>query len=134
MINLEIKNGEIDLPALGNGLLPPQKYVYTGNGQFKNNDGNLTLSFDQPKNGKSYLKLNAYINIPGLGQTVMAMYEYQKLDSKSLNQSTKPVWEDRNGKSYYALDEKINSVMYLTKALLTKNISVDINHGYAIRY
>ncbi|MFD0619894.1 serine hydrolase domain-containing protein [Paenibacillus sp. GCM10027629] len=130
-VNLEIKNGEIDLPALGNGLLPPQKYVYTGNGQFKNNDGNVTLSFDQPKNGKTYLKLNAYINIPGLGQTVMVMYEYQKLDSNSLNQSTKTVWEDRNGKSYYALDEKITSGMYLTKALVAKNISVDINHGYA---
>jgi CubicO group peptidase (beta-lactamase class C family) len=130
-VNLEIKNGEIDLPALGNGLLPPQNYVYTGNGQFKNNDGNVTLSFDQPKNGKTYLKLNAYINIPGLGQTVMVMYEYQKLDSNSLDQSTKTVWEDRNGKSYYALDEKITSGMYLSKALLSKNISVDINHGYA---
>ncbi|WP_314588014.1 serine hydrolase domain-containing protein [Paenibacillus terrigena] len=130
-VNLEIKNGEIDLPALGNGLLPPQKYVYTGNGQFKNNEGNVTLSFDQPKNGKTYLKLNAYINIPGLGQTVMVMYEYQKLDSNSLNQSTKTVWEDRNGKNYYALDEKITSGMYLTKALVAKNISVDINHGYA---
>ncbi|WP_152394322.1 serine hydrolase domain-containing protein [Paenibacillus guangzhouensis] len=130
-VNLEIKNGEIDLPALGNGLLPPQIYIYTGNGQFKNNDGNVTLSFDQPKNGKTYLKLNAYINIPGLGQTVMVMYEYQKLDSNSLNQSTKTVWEDRNGKSYYALDEKITSGMYLTKALVAKNISVDINHGYA---
>ncbi|MDK8180510.1 serine hydrolase domain-containing protein [Paenibacillus sp. UMB4589-SE434] len=130
-VNLGIKNGEIDLPVLGNGLLPPQKYVYTGNGQFKNNDGNVTLSFDQPKNGKTYLKLNAYINIPGLGQTVMVMYEYQKLDSNSLNQATKTVWEDRNGKSYYALDEKITSGMYLTKALVAKNISVDINHGYA---
>ncbi|NQX68429.1 beta-lactamase family protein [Paenibacillus alba] len=130
-INLEIKNGEIDLPTLGNGFLPPQKYVYTGNGQFKNNDGNVTLSFDQPKNGETYLKLNAYINIPGLGQTVMVMYEYQKLDSNSLNQSTKTVWEDRNGKSYYTLDEKITSVMYLNKALLAKNISVDTNHGYA---
>ncbi|MGG4439545.1 serine hydrolase domain-containing protein [Brevibacillus fortis] len=130
-VNLEIKNGEIDLPALANGLLPPQKYVYTGNGQFKNNDGNVTLSFDQPKNGKTYLKLNANINIPGLGQTVMVMYEYQKLDSNSLNQSIKTVWKERDGKNYYALDEKITSVMYLTKALLAKNISVDINHGYA---
>lgn len=130
-VNLEIKNGEIDLPALGFGLLPPQKYVYTGNGQFKNNDGNATVSFDQPKNGKTYLKLDTYINTPGLGQTVTVTYEYQKLDSNPLNQSTKTVWEHRNGKNYYALDEKITSMMYLIKALLAKNISVDINHGYA---
>ncbi|AJS61203.1 serine hydrolase domain-containing protein [Paenibacillus sp. IHBB 10380] len=130
-VNLEIKNGEIDLPELGNGLLPPQKYVYTGNGQFKNNDGNVTISFDQPKNGKTYLKLNTYINTPGLGQTVTVTYEYQKLDSNPLDQSTKTVWEHRNGKNYYALDEKITSMMYLLKPLLAKNISVDINHGYA---
>ncbi|MDQ0916345.1 CubicO group peptidase (beta-lactamase class C family) [Paenibacillus sp. V4I5] len=75
-VNLEIKNGEIDLPALVGGLIPPQKYVYSGNGQFKNNDGNVTISFDQPKNGKTYLKLNSYMNIPGLGQAVMVTYEY----------------------------------------------------------
>ncbi|MCY9517426.1 serine hydrolase domain-containing protein [Paenibacillus apiarius] len=130
-VNLEVKNGEIDLPALVGGAIPPQKYVYTGNGQFKNNDGNVAISFDQQKNGKTYLKVNSNLNFPGLGQTVMVMYEYQKLDSNPLNQSTKTVWEHRNGKNYYALDEKITSVKYLIKALLAKNISVDINHGYA---
>ncbi|MDF2647770.1 MAG: beta-lactamase [Paenibacillus sp.] len=129
-VNLVIKNGEIDLPVLLGGLIPPQKYVYTGNGQFKNNDGNVTISFDQPKNGKTYLKLNSYMNIPGLGQAVMVTYEYQKLDPNPLNQTTKTVWEHRNGKHYYALDEKITSIFYLSP-LLDKNISVDIDHGYA---
>ncbi|XOK64500.1 serine hydrolase domain-containing protein [Paenibacillus elgii] len=130
-VNLEIKNGEIDLPTLAFGSLPPQKYVYTGNGQFKNNDGSATISFEQPKNGKTYLKLDAYTNTPGLGQTVLVNYEYQKLDSNPLNQSTKTVWEHRNGKNYYPLDEKITSMRYLIKALEVKNISVDLNHGYA---
>ncbi|HEY2491817.1 MAG TPA: serine hydrolase domain-containing protein, partial [Paenibacillus sp.] len=129
-VNLEFKNGEIDLPALS-GLIPPQKYVYIGKGQFKNNDGNVTLSFDQPKNGKTYLKLSNYLNFPGLGQTVMVTYEYQKLDSNPLNQSTQTVWEQRNGKNYYALDEKITSFKYMIKASLALNLSVDVNHGYA---
>ncbi|OPH53555.1 serine hydrolase [Paenibacillus ferrarius] len=131
-VNLEIKNGEIELPALTGALkrIPAQKYVYTGNGQFKNKDGNVAISFDQPKNGKTYLKLNSYMNIPGLGQTVMATYEYQKLDLNPLNQTTKTVWEKRNGKHYYALDEKITSLSYLSP-LLDKHISVDIDHGYA---
>lgn len=42
-----------------------------------------------------------------------------------VRQSTKTVWEHRNGKNYYALNEKITSIMYLTKALLAKNISVE---------
>lgn len=130
-VNLEIKNGEIDLPDLGFGSIPPQKYVYTGNGQFKNNDGNATISFDHQKNGTTYLKLNAYTDTPGLGQTVAVTYEYQKLDSNPLSQSTKTIWEHRNEKNYYSLDEKITSMLYLSKSLLAKNISVDINHGYA---
>ncbi|NOU91601.1 serine hydrolase [Paenibacillus sp. LMG 31460] len=129
-VNLEFKNGEIDLPALS-GLIPPQKYVYIGKGQFKNNDGNVTISFNQPKNGKTYLKLSNYLNFPGLGQTVMVTYEYQKLDSNPLNQSTQTVWEQRNGKNYYALDEKITSFKYMIKAFLALNLSVDVNHGYA---
>lgn len=126
---IEIKDGEIYLPALEGGLIPPQKYVYTGNGQFTSSDGSAAVSFEQQKNGKTYLKLNAYLNLPGVGQMVMATYEYQKLDSNPLNQTTQQAWEKRNGKNYYALDEKITSIFYLAPAILTKNIVVD--HGYA---
>ncbi|GAB1530344.1 MULTISPECIES: serine hydrolase domain-containing protein [Brevibacillus] len=130
-VKLEIKNGEIHSPDLAFEGLPPQKYVYTGNGQFINNDGNATISFDRAKNGKTYLKLNAYINNPGLGQSFSVSYEFQKLASNPLKQSMKTVWENRDGKKYYALDEKITSVMYLNNVLVTKTISVDISHGYA---
>ncbi|MBV6716681.1 serine hydrolase domain-containing protein [Paenibacillus chitinolyticus] len=130
-VNLEFKNGEVDFPALFGGLVPAQKYVYTGNRQFKNRDGNLTLSFDQAKNGNTYLKLNAYLNLPGLGQTVMVTYEYQKLDANPLDQTTKKAWEQRNGKKYYALDEKITSVGYGNQALLTREITVNADYGYA---
>lgn len=128
MINLEIKDGEIDMPALGT---PAQKFVYTGNGKFKNKEGNLTVSFDRLKNGKTYLKLNALLSFPGLGQTVMVAYEYQKLDRNPLDPATKNVWEQRNGKLYYALDEKITSIGYGKQALLTKEITVDSDYGYA---
>ncbi|KOS03661.1 serine hydrolase domain-containing protein, partial [Paenibacillus polymyxa] len=40
-INVEIKNGEFDLPAFLDGFVPAQKYVYTGNGQFKSSDGSV---------------------------------------------------------------------------------------------
>ncbi|MGG4343258.1 serine hydrolase domain-containing protein [Paenibacillus lautus] len=130
-INVEIKNGEIDLPALQGGQIPPQTYVYTGNGQFKNKEGNAAISFDLQKNGITYLKVNAYTSLPGLGQTVTVMYEYQKLDHNPLNDTTKKVWEHRNGKSYYALDEKITSGFYLAPKVLNKSISVNVDHGYA---
>ncbi|MVO98275.1 serine hydrolase domain-containing protein [Paenibacillus lutrae] len=130
-INLKITNGEIDLPALYGGFIPPQTYLYTGNGQFKNSEGNLTLSFDKAKNGKTYLKLNAYLNFPGLGQIVMVTYEFHKLNANLLNPATKKVWEQRNGKRYFALDEKITSFQYLNQALVSKEITVDSEQGYA---
>ncbi|MFS0841095.1 serine hydrolase domain-containing protein [Paenibacillus sp. 1P03SA] len=130
-LNIEIKNGEIDLPAQLGGIIPPQKYVYTGDGQFKSGDGSVTVSFDKQTNGETYVKLNAYTNFPGLGQFMNVLYAYQKLDSNPLHFAAKKVWENRNEKNYYLLDEKINSGSYLSYPMLTKKISVDLDHGYA---
>ncbi|MCP3796478.1 serine hydrolase [Paenibacillus sp. CH40] len=129
-INVEIKNGEFDLPAFLDGFVPAQKYVYTGNGQFKSSDGSVAISFDKQKNGKTYIKANLYLNFPGLGQMVMVTYEYQKLDANPVNPIVKKAWENRNGKNYYALDEKISSIFYLAPSFITKKISFD-HDGYA---
>ncbi|MGG1942056.1 serine hydrolase domain-containing protein [Paenibacillus polymyxa] len=129
-INVEIKNGELELPAFLDGIVPAQKYVYTGNGEFKSSDGSVAIGFDKQKNGKTYIKANFYVNFPGLGQMVMVTYEYQKLDANPLNTTVKKAWEHRNGKNYYALDEKISSIFYLVPSFITKKISVD-HDGYA---
>ncbi|MNW40764.1 D-alanyl-D-alanine-carboxypeptidase/endopeptidase AmpH precursor [compost metagenome] len=129
-INVEIKNGEFELPAFLDGFVPAQKYVYTGNGQFKSSDGSVAISFDKQKNGKTYIKANLYLNFPGLGQMVMVTYEYQKLDANPVNPIVKKAWENRNGKNYYALDEKISSIFYLAPSFITKKISFD-HDGYA---
>ncbi|ASR49187.1 serine hydrolase [Paenibacillus kribbensis] len=128
-INVEIKNGEFDLPAL-EGFVPAQKYVYTGDGQFKSSDGSVAVSFDKQKNGKTYIKANIFLNFTGLGQMVMVTYEYQKHDANPLNTTVQKAWEHRNGKNYYALDEKISSIFYLAPSFITKKISVD-HDGYA---
>jgi len=130
-LELRIKNGELELPDLIGGLIPAQSYVYTGNGEFKNKEGNIVISFDPQTNGHTYLKLNATVEFPGIGQALMVTYEYQKLEANPLKTATKDVWEQRNGKNYYALDEKINSLFYLSPAILTKTIAVDSEHGYA---
>jgi CubicO group peptidase (beta-lactamase class C family) len=130
-MDVEIKNGEIDLPALIGGFIPPQQYVYTGDGQFISSDGSAAISFEQQKNGMTYFKLSAYLDFPGVGQLLMVTYEYQKLYPNPLEAATKKAWESRNGKNYYALDEKITSIFYLAPEILTKNIAVDMEYGYA---
>lgn len=129
-IHVNIQNGEFELPGLMGGMIPAQKYVYTGNSRFTSSDGSAEVSFEQQTNGKTYIKANVLLDFPGLGQTEAVYYEYQKLDDNPVNDSAKKAWEDRNNKKYYALDEKTNSLFYLVPAaILIKNIAVD--KGYA---
>lgn len=130
-LNVEIKNGEISLPALEGGIIPPQTYVYTGKGQFTNNDGTTAISFEKQSNGQIYFKLKAYVELPGIGQTSLAAYEYQKLGANPLLPATKAAWEKRNHKNYYGLDEKIHSLLYLSPEDLIYSIAVDSENGYA---
>jgi CubicO group peptidase (beta-lactamase class C family) len=127
--HIEVKDGEVTLPGLIGGFIPPQKYVYTGNRKFTSSDGSTVVSFDEQKNGKTYLQLNANLIFPGIGQQIMVTYEYQKIDANPLDEATQKVWEKRNNKTYYALNEKITSMAYLSPAALTKNIVLD--QGYA---
>jgi CubicO group peptidase (beta-lactamase class C family) len=130
-LDIEVKNGEIALSAMQGGLIPEQTYVYTGEGQFTSSDGSVKVSFERESNDKVYVKVQANITLPGLGQTVMNTYNYQKLDHHSLEPATKEKWKARNGSKYYALDEKITSIFYLMPTMLIKNLSVDAENGYA---
>ncbi|GBF75546.1 serine hydrolase [Paenibacillus sp. 598K] len=130
-VHIEMKNSEIRLPVLLGGLIPEQTYSYTGDGQFTSSDGRLTASFVDESNGKTYLKLDANLDLPGLGGLNMITYAFQKLDKNPVPAAMKKVWEERNGKNYYAVDEKITSLFYLALDVLTKNIAVDMDYGYA---
>ena len=127
---IEIKDGAIEFPSIM-GIIPPQQYVYTGDGQFTSSDGSVAISFDKQTNGETYIKINAYLDFPGVGQFFMVTYESQKLANNPLNEATKKAWEKRNGKLYFNIEEKINSLNYLGLQVLAKQIAVDIEHGYA---
>ncbi|PQP81361.1 serine hydrolase [Paenibacillus sp. PCH8] len=130
-LNIAIKNGEMELPALLSGLIPEQNYVYTGEGHFTSDDGSVKVSFVKERNDKIYVKVQGNITLPGLGQTVMNTYDYQKLEQNALDTVTKEKWAARNNSKYYALDEKITSIFYLLPSMLIKNLSVDTENGYA---
>ncbi|MFC9708877.1 serine hydrolase domain-containing protein [Paenibacillus sp. NPDC056933] len=129
-LNIDIKNSEFKLPALQGGLIPEQSYVYTGEGKFTSPDGSVEVRFEKERNDKVYVKVQSNITLPGLGQTVMNTYDYQKLEQNPLDVTTKAKWEARNGSKYYALDEKITSIFYLLPSMLIKNLSVDTENGY----
>ncbi|WP_336760028.1 serine hydrolase domain-containing protein [Paenibacillus sp. USHLN196] len=130
-LDITIKDGEIKLPALMGGIIPEQNYVYTGDEHFTSADGSVKVSFVKESNDKVYVKVQGMITLPGLGQTVMNTYDYQKLEHNALDAATKEKWAARNNAKYYALDEKITSIFYLLPSMLIKNLSVDAENGYA---
>jgi hypothetical protein len=128
---IDIGDGVIDLSPLLGGIVPPQQYVYTGDGEFTSSDGSVVISFEEQTNGKTYLKMKVYLTFPGIGQCLIVTYEQQKLDANPLDAATKAAWDARNGKNYYAVDELINSSSFLSVHFMTKHIAVDSEHGYA---
>ncbi|WP_322924420.1 serine hydrolase domain-containing protein [Paenibacillus campi] len=128
---VDIHNDTIDMPAMMSNLIPAQAYVYTGNGEFTSQDGRTVLAFDEQTNGHTYIRIRSDIELPGIGNTRMAFYELQKLDNHPVDEAVANVWKQRDGKAYYALDEKINSFFYISPSILTKTIKLDAAGGYA---
>lgn len=129
--NVKIENGEIQMPALMSDMIPAQAYVYTGDGEFTSEDGRTVLGFDEQTNGHTYVRISSDIELPSIGTSRMAFYEVQKLDSNPVEASAAAAWKEREGKAYYALDEKINSLFYIAPSVLTKTIKLDASGGYA---
>ncbi|OWA35660.1 serine hydrolase [Saccharibacillus sp. O16] len=128
---VKIENGEIQMPALMSALIPAQAYVYTGNNEFTSADGRSVLGFDEQTNGHTYMRVRSDIELPSIGSSQMAFYEVQKLDANPLNAETSAAWKKREGQSYYALDEKINSFFYIAPSVLVKTIKLDSKGQYA---
>ncbi|WP_342555942.1 serine hydrolase domain-containing protein [Paenibacillus sp. FSL R7-0652] len=127
---IDIQNGVFTLPAMLGGLIAEQPYVYTGDGYFTSKDGSVKVSFVKERNAKTYVKVQGYLNLPGLGQMGMSTYDYQKLEHNKLDAVTQEKWSARNGVNYFALDEKITSIFYLVPSQLIKNFNVSTEHGY----
>ncbi|WP_018753568.1 serine hydrolase domain-containing protein [Paenibacillus sanguinis] len=131
-LKVSVGDGEIAMPELLDGMIPGQNYVYTGDGEFTSEDGHTLISFDEQTNGHTYIRTRAMLEFPGLGQTLMAYYEFQKLEENVLSPEVLKVWQQRAGKTYYALDEKINSLFYLSpSSILWKPIVLDEGGSYA---
>lgn len=128
---ITVSNGKVDLPEMMDGLIPAQTYVYTGDREFTGKDGITVISFDEEKNGHTYVRVKSYLDFPGIGQSVIAYYEWQKLTANQLGSEVANTWKERNGKTYYAVDEKINSLFYLSPVVLTKKVTFDKQTGYA---
>jgi CubicO group peptidase (beta-lactamase class C family) len=107
------KNGELSLSSPLVPITPEQKFVYTSDGTFVSENGSSKISFVPEKNGRTYLWDREYLTVPGLGQMAMSHYAAEKLEDHTLSQETADAWAKREGKTYYPVNEKYSSLMYL---------------------
>lgn len=106
------KDGEMNVTVPLVPEYPAEKYVYTSDGTFVNEDGTAKISFVTEKNGRTYLWVRQYATIPGLGQMALSHYTAEKLTDHTLSKETADAWAKREGKTYYPVNEKFSSVMY----------------------
>ncbi|MFU1793681.1 serine hydrolase domain-containing protein [Paenibacillus azoreducens] len=99
---------------------PGQKFVYTQDGTFMNEEGTSKISFVTEKNGRTYLWERDYVSIPGLGQLAMSNYASEKLDDQPVSKETADAWTKRNGKAFYTVSEKYSSAAYYMNTIAMK--------------
>ncbi|MEK3983912.1 serine hydrolase domain-containing protein [Paenibacillus sp. FSL K6-3166] len=105
-----IKGGELFLSGT---TAPEQKFIYTTDGTFVDEEGSTKVNFVKESNGRTYLWMSQYISVPELGQLAFSEYKAEKLEVAALNKETADAWAKREGKSYYPVSEKFSSITYM---------------------
>jgi len=123
LIDVKIsKEGEMTITSVAVPEAPAENYVYTADGSFLSPDGNAKINVVKEDNGHTYLWLRAYASLPGLGQLALSHYTAEKLEQNELKPETAAAWKGRNGKTYYAINEKHTSITYLLLPTLKLNL------------
>ena len=123
---------------------PAQELIYTADGDFETSDGSGAIGFVKENNGHIYMTNSGYSSFPGLGQIAVMEYSAEKTEPVTMSESTKAVWEARDGKCYYIINEKYSSQIYASMlpvagvgflkeapGYLASNMIVDENNAVA---
>ena len=130
-VQVTINDGEMLVPGGFDGMLPDETYVYTGDGEFTSVDGMKIAYFKEEANGITYLIQRTYYAFPGLGYVIIEGHEFQKLEPQVLPEDVKIVWQAREGKQYFCVNETFNSSNYLDYTMLMFSPVIDLVNGYA---
>lgn len=107
-----------------------ESYVYAQDNYFTDSTGLIRISFVREENNQIYLQLEGPSILAGLGFSQTSQYNGQKLEPITIPEAVAAAWQERNGKSYYAVSEKYSSQAYQT--LLRRTVTlVDQLPGYA---
>lgn len=126
---VDIQDGELTMTLSMLGV-PSEKYTYIADGSFVNDKGTEKISFVTETNGKTYIWSRMYETIPGLGQIAVSHYLGEKFEDNELSEDIAAVWEKRQGKLYYPLNEKYSSMLYVLGLPATSFVMSEDAPGY----
>lgn len=109
-----------------------QQYIYTGDNKFYYTDGSAYVSFEQAKNGLTYLYVSGYTTLPGIGQSISNGYQAQKLAANPISAELKSIWEKRGESTYFTVNEKYSSEYYAAGSLCSSLPVYKDPEGYVI--
>ncbi|MGV2884383.1 serine hydrolase domain-containing protein [Paenibacillus taichungensis] len=113
LLKLEVNDeGQLTMSQLLSPNSTEQKYTYTEDGSFVNEQGTEKLKFAQGDNGNTYLWSRSYQSVPGLGQIASSEYKAEKLETNTLPEDVTAAWQKREGNIYYLVNEKYTSTVY----------------------
>ncbi|MFE6073846.1 serine hydrolase domain-containing protein [Paenibacillus sp. NPDC057886] len=113
LLKLELNDaGQLTMTMLSSPNNTEQKYTYTADGSFVNEQGTEKLKFVQEDNGNTYLWSRSYQSVPGLGQIASSEYKAEKLETNTLPEDVTAAWKQREGNIYYLVNEKYTSTVY----------------------
>ncbi|GFN34100.1 serine hydrolase domain-containing protein [Paenibacillus xylaniclasticus] len=97
---------------------PAEKYTYSEDGSFLSDDGSVKINIVKEDNGRTYLWTQQYITIPGFSQLALSEYAAEKLAPNEVSEEVLAAWKERDGKTYYLINEKYTSVTFLLPPVL----------------
>ena len=129
-ITVDFNDGQFEAPAMLKNLIPPQKYVYAGDGKFTGADGKHTVFFKEINDDLTFIQCDFNIELPGVGLFTWKSFKFQKLEKTPLDASVAAVWEKRQGKKYLLVDEFPNSGLFLDLSTQYTQLELKVSTEY----
>lgn len=110
----------------------PGEFIYSYQGKFMVAEGKnySDLQFVKESNGNIYLLNQSYSDMPGLGQTANFLYVAQKVEENTIPWEVQSIWNLRNGKRYFIVNEKYSSLVYPISSVIIELGNIGIIPGY----
>lgn len=102
--------------------VPDQTFIYTEEGYFVSPDGSTGVKIVEESNGHKYLWARGYGNLPEIGEMATSDYQLQKMEANEISEEVKSIWEERQDKAYFIVNEKYTSQLYLMLPISTLQV------------